>query len=217
MLVTRPILWSISACHTQECLLWNFTRNPILFLLFLWVNSKALSTKNHRDVVCVCVNLPIILFSSQNLLRLTQIIRIDQAIVVLKWQWFEEKVSNDFSIPTTNQYIVRIGLLLHKLRRLQSDQREQMTSKRNLLNISCHLFDDSFMLEHSINSRWFRLKRHTYLIQSGSSSRQNSRALPVASAAVVLVLDFLIFSVCRSIDCRTSVPFKSRYYAWWIV
>ena len=55
-----------------------------------------------------------------------------------------------------------------------------------------------------------RLKRHTALVQSDLSSQQNSRALPVAQAAVVLVLDCLIFSVCKSIDYRIAVPFNSR-------
>ena len=37
-------------------------------------------------------------------------------------------------------------------------------------------------------SRWFKLKCHRALVQSDSSSQQSSRALPVASSAVVLVL-----------------------------
>ena len=36
-------------------------------------------------------------------------------------------------------------------------------------------------------SRWFRLKDHTIIVQSDSSSQQNSPALPVVSAAVILV------------------------------
>ena len=35
---------------------------------------------------------------------------------------------------------------------------------------------------------WFRLKRHMALVQSDSSSQQNSQALPVTPTAVVLVL-----------------------------
>ena len=52
------------------------------------------------------------------------------------------------------------------------------------------------------------LKHHTSLFQSDSSSQQNSWSLPYA---LFQFFDVLIFSVCRSIDCRTSVSFNSRY------
>ena len=74
------------------------------------------------------------------------------------------------------------------------------------------------------SSRWFRSKRHMVLAQSDLSSQQNSRALPLAPATVIFVLQtFGILSLLVVWFPQQNSSFEKRWTrysicgkGWWI-